>query len=97
MVVGRWGGRTHLVWTSGEDAVKTFMLYGEPSFPTAFCTTCGSSLPSLSSTGRFWVVPAGTVDGDPGVEPTRNIFWGSRAPWLRDVGSLPVHDELPSG
>ena len=70
-------------------------LDAEPAFPTAFCTTCGSSLPSMSSTGRYWVVPAGTLEDDPGIEPSRSIFWGSRAPWFRDTGALPHHDELP--
>ncbi len=84
-----------LAWTAGEDGVGTYVLQGEPSFPTAFCRTCGSSLPSMSQTGKYWVVPAGTLVDDPGVAPARSIFWGSRAPWFRATGDLPTHDELP--
>ncbi len=84
-----------LAWTDGADLVRTYVLAGEPPFPTAFCSRCGSSLPSLSSTGRFWVVPAGSLDGDPGVRPTQNIFWKSRAAWYVDAAALPRHDELP--
>ena len=61
----------------------------------AFCKTCGSSLPAMSSTGRFWVVPAGTLTDDPGMQPQRNIFWASRAPWFVPTAELPHHDELP--
>ena len=84
-----------LEWTRGEDQVGTFMLDAEPGFPTAFCTRCGSSLPALSSTGRYWVIPAGTRSEDPGLRPARSIFWASRAPWFVDGSQLPRHDEMP--
>ena len=85
----------HLVWTDGEDAIGRFDLEATPGFLTAWCKECGSSLPNMSSTGRFWVVPAGTLDEDPGARPRRSIFWGSRAPWFEETGSMPKHDELP--
>lgn len=84
-----------LEWTEGRDNVGEFRLDAEPAFPTAFCRTCGSSLPSMSSTGKFWVIPAGTLTSDPGIEPARSIFWESRAPWYREVADLPKHAEMP--
>ena len=84
-----------LEWQSGEDGVGTFLLDGDPKFPTAFCQTCGSSMPSMSSTGRYWIIPAGSLDADPGVRPSQSIFWGSRAPWFESTSDLPRHDELP--
>ena len=84
-----------LEWVTGEDSVGTFLLEGEPGFPTAFCKVCGSSLPSMSSTGRYWVVPAGTLESDPVARPARSIFWESRAAWYQEVSELPRHDELP--
>ncbi len=84
-----------LEWTSGEDRVGTFILDAEPGFPTAFCRNCGSSLPAMSTTGRYWVIPAGTLSEDPGLRPSQIIFWGSRAPWFVDGSQLPRHDELP--
>jgi len=84
-----------LQWTAGQADVGTYVLDGEPRFPTAFCQRCGSSLPVMSSTGRYWVVPAGSIDGDPVVRPKRSIFWESRAPWYAHVSELPKHDELP--
>ncbi|MEM7203420.1 MAG: GFA family protein [Planctomycetota bacterium] len=85
-----------LQWLQGEDSLGTFTKAGQPPFPTAFCTGCGSSMPSMSSTGRFWVVPAGGLDDDPELRPARSIFWESRAPWYEDVSALPKHDELPT-
>ena len=84
-----------LDWVSGEDSVGNYVLDAEPGFATAFCKSCGSSLPSPSATGIFWVVPAGALDEDPGVRPTRSIFWASRAPWFTEVGSLPFHEDWP--
>ena len=84
-----------LEWTSGEDRVGTFVLDAEPGFPTAFCKRCGSSMPAMSTTGRYWVIPAGTLSDDPGLRPSRSIFWASRAPWFVATSELPHHDEWP--
>lgn len=84
-----------LDWLRGEEQVGRFSLEGEPGFPTAFCKRCGSSLPSMSSSGKYWVVPAGTLDEDPGVRPARSIYWDSRAEWFVPTGDLPTHGELP--
>lgn len=85
-----------LEWLAGEESVGTYRLDGEPPFPTAFCRQCGSSMPSMSYTGRFWVVPAGTLEEDPGCTPARSIFWESRAPWYREESGLPRHAEGPT-
>jgi len=84
-----------LTWLSGEDSVGKYLLDAEPPFPTSFCKGCGSSLPSMSSTGKYWVIPAGTLDEDPGLRPARSIFWDSRAPWYEHVSELPMHAEWP--
>ena len=83
------------MWSAGEDFVSTFMLEGTPKFPTAFCKNCGSSLPSMSSSGKYGVIPAGTLDADPGIAPSQSIFWESRADWYREVSELPKHAEMP--
>lgn len=88
--------REHLEWSSGETEVGQFSLDAKPGFHTAFCQRCGSSLPSLSSSGMFWVVPAGALEQDPVARPQRNIFWGSRAPWFVESGELALHEEWPT-
>jgi hypothetical protein len=42
------------------------------------------------------VIPAGTLDQDPGIRPIHNIFWKDRAPWRTEVGDLVHYDELPT-
>ena len=81
-------------WLAGEDQVGTFAHPDAKHFATSFCKICGSSLPWTSQTGGAVIIPAGTLDEDPGIRPTQNIFWASRAPWRAEVGDLPQHDEL---
>ncbi len=64
-------------------------------FATSFCKQCGSSLPWQSQSGTAMVIPAGTLDQDPEIKPTQNIYWDSRAPWREEVSALPQHNELP--
>jgi len=82
-------------WLSGEESVGRYELAEAKHFATAFCTHCGSSLPWLGKSGKAVVVPAGSLDDDPGIRPVQNIFWGSHAVWSVEPGSLPTHDELP--
>lgn len=70
-----------LTWVRGEDLVKRFDLPSAKRFSRAFCTQCGSPAPYLNRTATHLIVPAGTLDGDPGVVPQDNIYWGFRAPW----------------
>jgi hypothetical protein len=82
-------------WLAGEDLVGRFELPEAKHFATCFCKRCGSSLPWMSQSGAALVIPAGTLDEDPGIRPVQNIHWKDRAPWREAVESLPQHDELP--
>lgn len=82
-------------WLSGADMVGRFEHPEAKHFATCFCRNCGSSLPWMSQSGISVVIPAGTLDEDPGIRPTQNIFWKSRAPWREEVSALPHYDELP--
>ena len=82
-------------WTRGQDLVGTFAPPEAKYFSTAFCRKCGSCLPWKNKAGTAVVVPAGTLDADPGMVPSQNVFWASRAPWYRHASELPLHDELP--
>lgn len=81
-------------WLSGEDHVGRYDPPETKYFATSFCTHCGSSLPWLSKSGKVVIIPAGTLDGDPGIRPTRNIYCGSRSAWYTDPNSLPEHEEM---
>lgn len=70
--------------TAGSDLVQHFE--SSPDVERSFCRVCGSRVPSKARGGRGYFVPAGLLDGDPGVKPALHIFAGSRAPWweIRD-------------
>ena len=82
-------------WLAGEDKVGRFEHPDAKHFATGFCTICGSNLPWHSQSGRGVIIPAGTLDEDPGVRPVQNIYFGSGAAWREAVDDLPQHDELP--
>ena len=82
-------------WLSGEESVGRFELPEAKHFATSFCTKCGSSLPWLTKSGTAVVIPAGTLDSDPRVKPTQNVFYASRAPWFETVDNLTTYQELP--
>ena len=83
-------------WMSGKELVGRYELEGAKHFATSFCKNCGSSLPWMEQTGKAVIVPAGTLDGDPEIKPSQNIFCGSRAIWYKESSALPEHDGLPS-
>ncbi|MFA7553437.1 MAG: GFA family protein [Spongiibacteraceae bacterium] len=82
-------------WLAGESKVAKFLPPETKHFATAFCQQCGSSLPWHSKSGKAVIVPAGTLNGHPNIEPSNNIFCGSRAQWYKDPSELPDHDQLP--
>src|SRR5262249_21347633 len=74
-------------WLSGHDKVRNY-----PSSPgnfRAFCQICGSNLPVLEDSGAHVIIPAGTLDSDPGVRPVVHIHTASRAPWYEITDTLP--------
>jgi hypothetical protein len=79
-------------WLSGEDRVARFDLPLARSFSTSFCRACGAPLPHTTRSGREVIIPAGSLRDDPGVSPTIDACWQSRAPWLSDAIDLPTSD-----
>lgn len=82
-------------WLSGEEYVGRYEVEGAKHFATSFCKCCGSSLPWLTKSGKAVVVPAGTLDGDPEIRPSQNIYWDSRAGWYKQASELPRFAGLP--
>ncbi len=70
-------------WTRGEGLVRRFDLPEAKSFATSFCSRCGSPVPHPTRSGREVIVPAGSLDVDPGVTPSERTHLESRAPWDR--------------
>jgi hypothetical protein len=81
-------------WLAGEEAVARFDLPSARSFATVFCRHCGSPLPRRTRSGREVVVPAGSLDQEPGLAPQARIFWDSRVSWACE-DEIPQFSALP--
>jgi hypothetical protein len=83
-------------WLSGEADIVLFDLPDARSFGKWFCGRCGCPVPRLARSGKFVVVPAGSLDSPRlPIRPTDHIFWESRAAWHCPEGGLPTHAEYP--
>ena len=80
-------------WLSGEHLTSRFDLPSAGSFATTICAACGGPLPHFTRSGREVVIPAGTLDATPDIQPQMNIFWDSRAPWACSAADLPSYEE----
>ena len=77
-------------WVSGELLVKTYeapVLKKRPGYRRTFCAVCGGPVPIVD--GDIINVPAGTLDGDPGLRPQRHIFVARKAAWFHITDTLP--------
>lgn len=79
-------------WLEGEDLISRFDLEGA-RFGNCFCSRCGSPMPRQALAGKAFLIPAGTVDDDPGIAPEGAIFWDSRAAWLPPADHLEKFSE----
>jgi hypothetical protein len=75
--------------------VQQYKLPEAQYFATAFCRRCGSGLPRVSTERNIAVVPAGSLDGDPGIAPAGHIFVESKADWFEIADPLPQFAEMP--
>ncbi|MCZ6872941.1 MAG: GFA family protein [bacterium] len=82
-------------WLKGESLVGRYAPEETKHFATSFCQKCGSSLPWHTKSGKAVVVPAGTLDEHPGIEPFQNVFCASKAEWYKHPSELPEYNELP--
>jgi len=81
-------------WQSGESSIKRYKVPEADRFATVFCTNCGGPVPREH--GDMVVLPAGTLDAPFERAPDARIFWGSRAPWSCEAGSVPAFSEYPT-
>ena len=84
-----------VTWTSGQSMLRTYKVPEAKVFKTQFCSNCGSLMPRFRDDMSVCVLPAGTLDHDPGLEPEARIFGGSRASWSCDARELPQFEEYP--
>lgn len=82
-------------WLRGEDQLTTYRLPSAQRFGNTFCRNCGSPMPRFVPARDFIVVPAGSLDEDPGLRAECHIFVGSKAPWHEVTDDLPQFPEYP--
>ena len=78
-------------WLCDESAITRYQ--SSPTTYRCFCRVCGSSVPVIED--EEVCMPAGSIDGDPGVRPSVHIFVGSKAPWYEIADGLPQFDRFP--
>lgn len=71
----------HFRFLRGEDAVASYKVPDAERYAQFFCRDCGSPTPANVPI-PFRMVPAGSLDDDPGVRPAVHIMLGSKAEWF---------------
>ncbi len=82
-------------WTQGEDMLNRYQLPGAIRFGTCFCKNCGSLLPRIAPDGSIAIIPAGSLDMAPDIQPQARIFWDSRSDWSCSQEQIPTFSEYP--
>jgi len=84
-----------LTWQTGEELLRRYKVPEAERFFNCFCSQCGSPMPRLVPQLGGVLVPAGTLDGEPPIQPGARIFHDSRAQWSCSDEVLPVFSEYP--
>ena len=82
-------------WLSGEEQINRYKIPESARFTRTFCKQCGSPLPRVIPELGVVMIPAGSLDSEPGMTPQARIFWDSRADWSCSADELPVFTEYP--
>ena len=80
----------------GRELITSYeapLLETPPPYRTSFCRRCGSPVPNPDPAATWFEVPAGLLDGDPGLRPDRHILVELNAPWHEISDSLPQLDK----
>jgi hypothetical protein len=84
-----------LTWNAGEALVHHYKVPEAQRFTNAFCSECGGRVPRSVAGSDMVIIPMGSLDDDPGIEPQARIFQGSRAAWSCSGKVLPGFDAAP--
>jgi hypothetical protein len=86
-----------IAWRSGDHLLIHFN-HPERAFSKTFCSLCGSGLPHINKTQTRLVVPAGSLDQAPALQPRANLFTGESPEWLStglSAANFYTYPELP--
>lgn len=81
-------------WVNGEDEIRTYNVTAKSDWQSHFCPTCGSPAPHINKDKKFYFVPAGLLDDDPGHRGYGvHIYVDSKAPWVGITDEAPQYSE----
>jgi hypothetical protein len=78
----------------GAQNVTSYKAPDARFFTLAFCATCGGGIPHVSAERGIVIVPAGSLDTDPGVAPQGHIYVSSKVNWFEIRDDLPQYAEM---
>jgi hypothetical protein len=85
-----------LQWLSGEANIASFKVPEAQRFTNSFCQLCGGRVPRQAPGSDIVMIPAGSLDDEPPMQPQARIFQGSRAAWSCAGDALPGFEEYPA-
>jgi len=80
-------------WLKGEDLIANYKIPQAQRFTNSFCSQCGSRIPRYVPELKVVMLPAGSLDNEPDIQPQARIFWDSRAEWSCSDGDIPLFEE----
>lgn len=85
---------TSIRWLQGEENLARYKVPEAERFYNCFCSHCGSPMPRVVPELDAVLIPAGSLDCEPPINPQGHIFWDSRADWSCQ-DELPTFSEYP--
>ena len=86
---------TAVRWITGEEHLRRYKVPAAKRFASVYCHHCGSPMPRIADDMSIAVIPAGSLDNNPGIPVQRRIFQASRAEWSCAGDELPTYDRYP--
>jgi hypothetical protein len=80
-------------WLGDTSTLRTYQSSAKAH--RDFCSVCGSVAPMLEDAAGMVIAPAGNLEGDLGMRPTKHMFVGSKAAWYAIADGLPQFEEYP--
>src|SRR5262245_50979771 len=87
------GGLDTFHWRAGTERRSTWQSSGQGT--RRFCSVCGPKVPGVNHEMKRVLMPAGALEGDPGIRPQMHLFAGSKAPAHQIDDGLPQHEAYP--
>jgi len=72
----------NIEWITGQRKTTNY-VHPSRDFSKSFCTTCGSAVPFINKSKTSLIVPAGSLNTLPDIQPQANIFTSEKACWLK--------------